>query len=573
MPLLTWSHCEQTRNAKTAVPFRLLKEVKSLSYGDKDSGNLLIQGDNLHALKALLPYYRGQVKCIVIDPPYNTKSAFEHYQDSLEHSQWLDMIFPRLQLLRDLLSEEGSIWVTIDDNEAHYLKVIMDEIFGRGNYINTVSVNMKNIAGASGGGEDKRLKKNIEYVHAYAKNYSVLPLFKSSYDYIPIIELVESYREEGKSWKYTSVLVHEGDKKYIGSTVDGDGGEIKIFQRKNPIIKSINQIIKEEKISEEQAYTKYAKKIFQTAMPQSSIRPRVMEKVSELGSIEDLHSIEYVPRSGKNKDRVYEQFYKGDAFRLFAWLEDVSEEINGVLYKKELQGTYWNYASDTKNLTKEGNVQFQNGKKPEALIRRIIEMTTEPGDLVLDSFLGSGTTAAVAHKMNRRYIGIEMGEHAKTHCAARLKQVINGEQGGISKAVNWQGGGGFCFYKLGAALFAADGAIHQDVRFIELAAYIWFYETHTTWQKPDEPSPLLGVHNNTAYYLLYNGILKDNSKQGGNVLTKELLKILPKHKGKKVIYALESYLDKFYLDKRNIRFHPIPQAIPTESNPPRQAGR
>jgi len=432
---------------------------------------------------------------------------------------------------------------------------------------------MKNIAGASGGGEDKRLKKNIEYVHAYAKNYSVLPLFKSSYDYIPIIELVESYREEGKSWKYTSVLVHEGDRKYIGSTVDGDGGEIKIFQRKNPIIKSINQIIKEEKISEEQAYTKYAKKIFQTAMPQSSIRPRVMEKVSELGSIEDLHSIEYVPRSGKNKDRVYEQFYKGDAFRLFAWLGDVSEEINGVLYKKELKGTYWNYASDTKNLTKEGNVQFQNGKKPEALIRRIIEMTTEPGDLVLDSFLGSGTTAAVAHKMNRRYIGIEMGEHAKTHCAARLKQVINGEQGGISKAVNWQGGGGFCFYKLGAELFAADGTIHTDVRFIELAAYIWFYETHTTWQKPDEPSPLLGVHNNTAYYLLYNGILKDKSEYGGNILTKALLKELPKHKGKKVIYALESYLDKFYLDKRNIRFHPIPQAVPTEGNQPRQAGR
>ncbi len=174
-----------------------------------------------------------------------------------------------------------------------------------------------------------------------------------------------------------------------------------------------------------------------------------MEFASNVGSCEDLHSIEYIPRSGKNKGRVYEQYYKGESFRLFAWLKDVAESRNGTLCKKDALGTYWNLVNETKNLTKEGGGLFPNGKKPERLIQRILHLATNPGDLVLDSFLGSGTTAAVAHKMGRRYIGIEMGEHAKTHCAVRLQKVIEGDQTGISKDVNWQGGGGFRFYQLG----------------------------------------------------------------------------------------------------------------------------
>lgn len=419
--------------------------------------NTLIFGDNLLALKALEQEYSGKVKCIYIDPPYNTGNAFEHYDDGLEHSIWLGLMRDRLEILRNLLNEDGVIFVQIDDNEQAYLRILMDEIFGRNNFVNTISVNMKNIAGASGGGEDKKLKKNIEYIHVYAKNYSELPLFRSAYDYIPVAELVQSYREEGKSWKYTTALVYEGDKEYIGSTVDGDGNEIKIYSRKKPIIKSINQIMKDEELSEADAYKKYSHTIFQTAMPQSSIRPRVMEKVSEIGSKEDLHSIEYVPKTGKNKGKLYEQFYKGDKFRLFAWLRDVSEEKNGELCKKELQGTYWNFASETKNLTKEGSVSFPNGKKPEALIHRIIEMASDPGDIVLDSFGGSGTTAAVAHKMGRKWIAVELGEHCQTHIIPRLKKVIDGkDQGGVSKAVNWQGGGGFRYYKLASSLINKD---------------------------------------------------------------------------------------------------------------------
>ncbi len=196
---------------------------------------------------------------------------------------------------------------------------------------------------------------------------------------------------------------------------------------------------------------------FSTQMPQSSIRPRIMQKVNELGRDSELYSIEYIPKTGRNKGQIYEQFYKGENFRLFAWLKDVAEEIDGNLYKKTLQGTYWDFVSGTKNLTKkEGNVEFPNGKKPEALIQRIFEMTTNGNEIILDSFLGSGTSIAVANKMNRKWIGIERGEQAYTHCKVRLDSVIDGEQGGISKDVGWKGGGGYKFYELAEPLLVKN---------------------------------------------------------------------------------------------------------------------
>lgn len=319
-----------------------------------------------------------------------------------------------------------------------------------------ISVNMKNIAGASGGGEDKRIKKNCEYILIYAKDYYRLEMFKGAYEYEEIGSLVERYREEGISWKYSSALINSGQKEYIGSTVDGSGDEIKIYKRSNFVIKSVNQIMKDEGISEKDAYNKYAKCFFQTQMPQSSIRPRIMQKVNELGRDSELYSIEYIPKTGRNKGQIYEQFYKGENFRLFAWLKDVAEEIDGNLYKKTLQGTYWDFVSGTKNLTKEGNVEFPNGKKPEALIQRIFEMTTNGNEIILDSFLGSGTSIAVANKMNRKWIGIERGEQAYTHCKVRLDSVIDGEQGGISKDVGWKGGGGYKFYELAEPLLVKN---------------------------------------------------------------------------------------------------------------------
>lgn len=436
---------------------RILLEDNEKSYGDPTSENMLIHGDNLIALQSLQQDFAGRVKCIYIDPPYNTGSAFEYYDDGLEHSEWLQMMAPRLRLLRNLLSDDGSIWIQIDDEEQAYLKVMCDEIFGRQNFVNMISVNMKNIAGASGGGEDRRLKKNCEYILIYAKNYDLLDTFRAAYDYEEISELVTRYKEEGISWKYTSVFLDEGEKQYIASTVDGDGNEIKIFEHKNYILKSIGQVAKDESITEKEVYYRYAGRIIRTTMPQSSIRPRVMKKLQEIDYSNDLISIEYVPKTGKNKGTVYTQYYKGDKYNLFAWLSDVLEEKDGVYYKKTMQGTYWDCTAGTKNLTKEGKVEFPNGKKPESLIERILSMTTTEGELVLDSFLGSGTTAAVAQKMNRKWIGIELGEHAYSHCKIRLDRVISGEDtGGISKDINWKGGGGYHFYELAPSLLVKN---------------------------------------------------------------------------------------------------------------------
>lgn len=451
---LTWIG----KGQEPEVEPRILLHDPSKDYGDPNSENMLIHGDNLLALKALEQQYAGQVKCIYIDPPYNTGAAFEYYDDNLEHSIWLRLMRARLTILRNLLSMDGTIWIQIDDEEQAYLKVLCDEVFGRSNFINMISINMKNIAGASGGGEDKRLKKNCEYILAYARDYSLLPLFNGPYAYTEMSELIQQYIDEGKSWKYATVLLEPGEKEYYGSTVDGDGNEIKVYLRKNPVMMSIKQVAKRDGITEKEAYKKYGVSIFQTTNAQSSIRTRIMDYRREEGIVEDVISIEYIPKTGKNRGTVYEQFYKGDKCRLFVWLRDTSEVIDGKLFKKDLQGTYWDMNAWMKNVAKEGGVDFPDGKKPEQLVGQIIEMTTSPGELVLDSFLGSGTTAAAAHKLNRSWIGIEMGNHAYSHCKVRLDRVIdNDDPRGITSSANWQGGGGYKFYELAPTLIVKDG--------------------------------------------------------------------------------------------------------------------
>jgi adenine-specific DNA-methyltransferase len=270
-------------------------------------------------------------------------------------------------------------------------------------------------------------------------------------------ELIQQYIDEGKSWKYTTVLLEPGEKEYYGSTVDGDGNEIKVYLRKNPVMMSIKQVARRDGITEKEAYKKYGVSVFRTTNAQSSIRTRIMDYRNEEGIQEDLISIEYVPRTGKNRGVMYEQFYKGDKCNLFVWLRDTSEVIDGELYKKDLQGTYWDMNAWMKNVEKEGGVDFPDGKKPEQLVGQIIEMTTSPGELVLDSFLGSGTTAAAAHKLNRGWIGIEMGNHAYSHCKVRLDRVIdNDDPRGITSSANWQGGGGYKFYELAPTLIVKD---------------------------------------------------------------------------------------------------------------------
>ena len=419
----------------------VLTEEKDLFIDNGGQINFLIEGDNLASLKMLEKTHKGKIDLIYIDPPYNTGNGDFIYddcyidtEDGFRHSKWISFMSKRLEIARSLLNEKGVIFIQISDIELSQLRLMCDSVFGEENFLNVISVNMKNVAGASGGGEDKRLKKNCEYILIYAKQYATMPLFNGAYVYTELSDLIQTYISEGVSWKYTSVLFDEGDKEYNGSTVDGDANEIKIFRRKNVIIKSIKQAAKDDGISEKEAYKKYGIRIFQTTNAQSSIRTRVMNYRKENNVSDDVISIEYIPKTGKNKGCVYEQFYKGEKCRLFVWLKDTSEIIDGELYKKDLQGTYWDFTGAMKNLTKEGNVEFGNGKKPIDLLKRIISLYPDKDISILDFFAGSGSTghAVIAQNIedggNRQFILCTNNQNniCREKTYIRLSNVING---------------------------------------------------------------------------------------------------------------------------------------------------
>ncbi len=456
---LTWVGKDDRRRLEP----RILLEDAEKSYHakarvtDRDIfDNILIHGDNLLALKALEQSYAGRIKCVYIDPPYNTGQALLHYDDGVEHSIWLSLMKERLEILRALLTQDGVLFCQLNDDEMAYGKVLLDEIFGRANFLNQVSVKMKQTSGASGGGEDKRLKKNVEYILIYARNKDGdggFEKFNDVYDEEDLFELIQEMREEGKSWKYTRVLRSLGRREFVTDTVDGAGEPIKIFRHENVLIEPISTVMEKEGLTEKECYLKYFEKIFRDTNAQSSIRTRVMESVGGSG---DFFSIDYIPRSGRNKGQTTTLYYKGSNCDLIAWLSDVATKRGQRIVKLEKAGTFWE-GFPLNNLTKEGGVQFPQGKKPEALIRKILELSTKPGDCVLDSFAGSGTTGAVAHKMGRRWIMIELRDHCQTHIIPRLTRVINGEDtGGITSSVGWKGGGGFRYYRLAPSLLEKD---------------------------------------------------------------------------------------------------------------------
>ena len=330
-------------------------------------------------------------------------------------------------------------------------------------------------------------------------------------------------------------------------------------------------MIKENKLREN-IYWEYFENLFSDTNAQTSIRTRIINEFKILANDEMLCA-SYIPRSGKDKGKTVEHLYISPTIRRVIWLKDTASKRGKFLFKREKLGTYWS-GFPLNNLTKEGDVHFPKGKKPEALLEKIIELATNPDDLVLDSFLGSGTTAAVAHKMGRRYIGIEMGEQAKTHCAQRLKKVIDGEQGGISKTVNWNGGGGFRFFTLGDEIFDSENRIKIGITFENLSAHIYFTETKTPLKKQEKKSCFLGVHNGIAYALLYNGILGDKSEKGGNVLTHKTLNAImneidnAEKKNKKpfeyetlVIYGEATKKPYISLQQNNIVFKQTPYDI------------
>lgn len=348
----------------------------------------------------------------------------------------------RLEIAKELLTDDGVIFVQCDDNEQAYLKVLMDEIF-KNNFLNTISVKAKVSAGASGGGEDKRIKKNIEYIHCYYNNSFVV--FNDVFKETEIVSYIERIKNDNKSFKYTQVLVSTGKKKYLKTAKDGSGEDIKIYKHSDVLTKTVAQIVKEEKIPPKIVYKKYFDKIFTTTNAQSSIRQKVWDAT---GDNNNFYSIEYVPKSGRNKGKLTTQYYTGNKKVLLIWLSDTAFiDKKGNVIKKEKYGTFWD-GIDYNNLNKEGATIFPSGKKPEQLVQRIIDMSTEKDDIVLDYHLGSGSTCAVAHKMGRQYIGIEQIDYGENDSVVRLKNVINGDESGVSKIVGWKNGGEFVYCEL-----------------------------------------------------------------------------------------------------------------------------
>ena len=407
---LVWEEHEEEVDKQLVhnIPVFIEIEYKKIVVDENKDFNFLLEGDNLHSLKLLEKTHNGKIDVIYIDPPYNTGNKDFIYDDNYigsddgyRHSKWLSFMNERLRIARKLLSKEGVIFCSIGDDELSQFKIILDEIFGEDNFINLVSVKTKNAAGASGGGQDLKLKKNLEYLLIYSKDIKFLPEFNTVYKLTEIEELLDYYKENDISWKYTSVLVNPGTKKYIGSTVDGAGDEIKIYKRQNPIFMSVNQIAKKDNISVREVYKNYFNQIHMTAMPQSSIRKRVFDYIGEDNlDKESFYSIEYIPISGRNKGRLYEQFYKGQKLRLIAWFADVGVSNSDGVFKKDIEGTYWD-GIELNNLSKEGNVKFSNGKKPLSLLNRIIKMYKYKDAVILDYFAGSGTTGHAVMQLNK----------------------------------------------------------------------------------------------------------------------------------------------------------------------------
>lgn len=382
---LTWVGKYEKKNIEP----RILVEDRSKSFGSPNSDNMLIHGDNLLALYALQGDYSEKIKCIYIDPPYNTGEAFDEYDDNLEHSIWLQMMSARIELLWKLLRNDGVLFVQLNDDEIHYCKVLMDEICGRRNFINLIVVKTKNSSGASGGGEDKKLKKNVEYILCYAK-----PDFQKFNDVYTLIELeayLKSMKDSGKSFKYTTVFTDFGERSYYKTIKDGSGEDIIVYKHSKYTTKSISRVAEEDGISEIEAFYKYIDRICTTENAQTSIRTRVREATDEE---DNLYSIEYYPISGRNKGKLTTIHFVGKSKRLVSWFKNVTIEKGGVLYKREKAGSLWDNLN-WNNVNREGGVVFSGGKKPEVLIEKIISLATEPGDYVLDSFLGSGSTIGV----------------------------------------------------------------------------------------------------------------------------------------------------------------------------------
>ncbi|GAC1627574.1 MAG: hypothetical protein NVS9B10_16680 [Nevskia sp.] len=542
MPTLHWIGKDAVVRHHRDVPYRLLEPVPELSSPDRTkdgeaspaaSGNLIVQGDNLHALKALLPRYAGQVKCIYIDPPYNTGNEGWAYNDNVNspeirkwlgevvgkegetldrHDRWLCMMYPRLVLLKQFLRDDGAIFISIDDNEVAALRLLMDEIFGANNFLATAIWNMMDSPKNSA----RHLSEDHEYVVLYA-------IDKNKWRPNPLP------RSEAMIARYKNP-----DNDSRGSWLLGDLAARNFYAQGRYAIKTPSGKIIE-------------------GPPSGSYWRVSEEKFWEL----DRDNRIWWGKEGGNRPgikRFLTDVKDGVVPRtIWPW-----QEVGSTRHSKQ-------ELSQVLNLGTSSDIFIT--PKPSSLLQRILQIATDKDSIILDSFAGSGTTGHAVLKQNaedggqRRFILVEVDEGiAGKVTAERVRRVAQGYTNAKGEEVEGLGGG-FQYCRLSTEpLFTADGAVRPDVGFAQLAEFVWFNETGSGLGQIPQ-TPLLGVHDGRAVYLLYNGILKDRSPDGGNVLTSAVLDWLPPHAGPKVIYAAACRLGAPRLAREGIVFKHTPYAL------------
>jgi site-specific DNA-methyltransferase (adenine-specific)/adenine-specific DNA-methyltransferase len=528
MPSLDWIGKHAVRNHHQEVPYHLLKCDRESSVGDPGSGSLLVQGDNLLALKAMLPYYAGKVKCIYIDPPYNTGNEGWVYNDAVNsaemrawlgkvvgkevedlsrHDKWLCMMYPRLSLLKRFMRQDGAIFVSIADHEVHHLRLLMDEIFGAANFVATI------------------IWQKVYSPKNSAKHFS------EDHDYIVV------YARKAELWRPKLIARSaEQDKAYKNPDNDPRGPW---------------------KPSDLSARNFYSEGTYSVTCPSG----RVIER----------------PPTGRYYSVSPESFAKLDDDKRIWWGKagnskpQVKRFLSDVMQGRVPQ-TLWSYAEV--GHTQEGKKElvaicdFEDSDsvfitpKPVRLIKRILEIASDKDSIILDSFAGSGTTGHAVLSLNkedggdRRFLLIEMEESiCRSVTKQRLQRVIQGHNDTPAT------GGGFRYCSLGSPLFDEHGSIRDQVSFADLAAHVYFSETGEPIPKRAGKSPLLGVHQGRAIYLLFNGVLGDKRPAGGNVLTHAIAQSLPAHpegKGDRVVFGEACRLSPASLKQYGITFRQVP---------------
>lgn len=557
MPTLNWIGKEAVVNHHQQVSFRLLKDVPDLAVGDPGSGNLIVEGDNLEALKALLPYYAGQVKCIYIDPPYNTGNEGWAYNDNVNspiikewlgktvgkegetldrHDRWLCMMYPRLVLLKQFLSDDGVLFVSIDDTELPYIRILLDELFPHPQAKNRLA----NFVWRTDGNFDNQAKVKIchEYVLAYSRRFEVFPS-------PPVIDMTVGKESKLYRAEIRNTIVKNGPKNPVSairlpvgfpaSFQDGTLGDRKSRWPRYDGPIQVKNFRLQQPVNAESGWS--CKDLCQEFI-RGGFSP-VRDSKGQATRFELTHTgaIEVVKSRTENQSHV------------ISVIQDVGSVQNAGEVLKDM-GLHFSYP------------------KAVGLVGYLVSMVADKNAIVLDSFAGSGTTAHAVLQLNkqdggnRRFILVEMEPNiARNITATRVKCVARGYT--TSKGEQVEGlGGGFRYCELGDPLFDETGMIRASVKFSELARHVYFSETGEPLPRTRVPNtPFLGACRGVGIYLLYNGILGDKSADGGNVLTRQVLAKLPEFDGPKVIYCAGCLLSRDRQQAENITVRQTPYEI------------